>query len=160
MVRQDAAAEHDGIGPGETVVPDVDRFGGLATRGQINRVGEQLGAEPANRREGADSHPRSAIDQVPAADSGMPFHDQFRLPLRLMSEMTARTTWETRDPVQLANNGVRTEMKKIDVLAESEMTDPRTFFHDEAPRKNPGETDPARRMDRVTKLFFQESTPH
>src|SRR5207302_5799967 len=55
---------------------------------------------------------------------------------------------------------MRTEMKEIDVLAKGEVADPGAFFHHEAPWENPGEPDSAGRMDRVTKLFFQEAAPH
>src|SRR4051812_28104646 len=99
MVRQDAPAQHDRVRSGKTVVPDVDRFGTLTTRRQIDCVGEQLGTKSADRRESADSHARSAIDQVTAADSGMPFYDQLRVPLRLMRKMTARPAGKPGDPV-------------------------------------------------------------
>ena len=76
-----------------------------------------------------------------------------------MSKMTRRAEGKPSDPIGASNSGVRLEMKEIDVLAKGEVADPGAFFHDEAPWENPGEPDSARRMDGVTKLFFQKAAP-
>ena len=70
--------------------------------------------------------------------------------------MAARSAGKTGDPIQLPDNRVRAEMEQIDVLAKREVSDPRTFFHHEFSRENPGEPDVARRMDGITELLFEE----
>ena len=42
MMRQAAAPKHDGIRPGKTVFANVDRLGGLAVRGEIDAVRDEL----------------------------------------------------------------------------------------------------------------------
>src|SRR5437763_516656 len=156
MMGENAAAENDGIRSRETVFANLDRLRGLAANGEIDAVGEQLRTKAADRREGADPHARRAINQMPAANAGMPFYDQLRAPPRLVRKMPARAAGETGDPVQLPDNRVRAEMEQIDTFAKGEVTDPRAFFHHEFSRENPGETDVARRMDGITELLFDE----
>src|SRR5205085_141093 len=156
MMRENAPAEDDRIRSRETVFANLDGFRCLPAGVEIDAVGEQLRTEPADGGESADSHPRGAIDQMPAADAGMPLDDQFGLPLGLMREVPAWPARKTGDPVQLADDGVRAEMKQIDIFAERQVTDPRPFLHHQPARKNPGETDAARRMDRIAELIFQE----
>src|ERR1043166_3263558 len=93
---------------------------------------------------------------MPAADAGVLFDDQLWPAVGLMCEMPAWSAGETGDPIQLPDNGMRAEMEQIDVLAKREVTDPRAFFHHEFSRKNPGETNVARRMDRITELLLEE----
>src|SRR5437764_410230 len=111
MMRENAPAENDGIRSRETVFANLDRLRGLATSGEIDAVGEQLRPKAADRRERADSHARRAINQMPAADAGMPFYDQLRATLRLVRELQARAAGETGDPIQLPDNRVRAEME-------------------------------------------------
>jgi hypothetical protein len=73
-----------------------------------------------------------------------------------MPEMAAFATGKTGDPIQLSDDGMRAEVKQVDVLAEREMTYTRALFHDEAARENPGKTDIAVRMNGEAKLSFQE----
>ena len=112
MMRQRTPAEQDRVRPGKTIFTDVDRFGGLAAGREIDAVAEQLGTEPTNGGEGADAHPGRTINQMPAADAGVPFQNQLRAPVRLMSEMPAlRAAGKTGDPVQLPDDGVGAEVK-------------------------------------------------
>ena len=120
-MRENAAAEEDRVCPGERILSDVDRLGGLPVGGEIDAVGEQLGTKPANGSEGAYAHPRRAIDEVAAADSGMAFHDQLGLPVGLMREMATGAAWKTGNPVKLSDNGVGAEVEQVDVLADSQM---------------------------------------
>ena len=158
MMWQRAPAEQDGVRPGKTILADLDRFRRLPAGGEIDGVGEELRTETADGGERADADARSAINQMPAADAGMRFHDQLGPPLRLMGEMPARSAGKSRDPVQLADDGVRAEMKQIDVLAKRQVTDARAFFQDEVARKNPGEPDSAGRMDRKAELLLEQRT--
>ena len=48
------------------------------------------------------------------------------------------------------------QMKKRDVFAKGEMSDRSVRLHDQAVRKNPGESDAAARMNRKAKLFLEE----
>lgn len=124
VVRQNAASEQDRVSPGETVFPDVDRLGCLTTGGEVDGVSEQLGPEAADCRESADSDARRAINQVPAADTGMLFNNELRVSIGLVSEVAAGTAWEPRDPVQLADDRMPTEVQEIDILAESKVANP------------------------------------
>src|SRR5436305_756319 len=101
MMRENAAAENDGIRSRETVFANLDRLRGLPASGEIDAVGEQLRTKAADRRERADPHARRAINQMPAADAGMPFYDQLRTAPRLVRKMPARAAGETGDPIQL-----------------------------------------------------------
>src|SRR2546423_989718 len=156
MMRENAAAEHDGIRSGETVFANVDRLRGLPAGVEIDAVGKQLRAKSTDGGKRADPHPRGAIDEMPAADPRMLFDDQLRATLRLVGEMPAWPAGKTSDPVELSDDGVRAEMKQIDVFAEGQMTDAGALFHHKFSRKNPGESDAARRMNRITELFFEE----
>ncbi len=98
-MRQNAAPEHDNIGPNEAVFADLDRFRRLPARGEIDAVGEELRAETADGGESADVHPRRAIDQVPARDAGVGFDDQFRAPLGLMSKVPAGAAGKSGNPI-------------------------------------------------------------
>ena len=111
MMRENAAAENDGIRSRETVFANLDRLRGLAASGEIDTMGEQLRTKAADRRERADPHARRAINQMPAADAGMPFYDQLRTAPRLVRKMPARAAGETGDPIQLPDNRVRAEME-------------------------------------------------
>src|SRR6476469_7636367 len=93
---------------------------------------------------------------MPAADAGVSFHDQLRLAIGLVSEMAARSAGKTSDPIELPDDGVLPEVKQIDVLAQSQVADPRAFLHHQPSGKNPRETDAARRVDRVAKLLFEQ----
>jgi len=157
-MQKDGSAEHDRVRPGKTVFADVDRLRRLPTSIEIDGVSEQLRAKTANGGKRADPDPRRAIDQVPAADSGVALHNQFRPALRLMRKMPARAARKSGDPIQLPNDGVRAEMKQVDILAKRQVTDARAFFHDEFFRENPGEPDPAGGMDRITELLFEKRT--
>jgi hypothetical protein len=64
-----------------------------------------------------------------------------------MREMASRSAGKSSDPLELSYDGVLTEVKQIDVLAQIQMANSRTFLHHEPARKNPAETDPARRMN-------------
>src|SRR5688500_7509484 len=97
---------------------------------------------------------------MPAADSSVSLDDQLRAPVRLMREMPARPTGKASDPVELADDGVRAQMEKVDIFAQREMPDARAFFHDQAARENPGEPDSAVGMNRIAELLFQQRTPH
>src|SRR4051812_31591473 len=90
MVRENGAAEDNGIGPRETVFANLDRLRRLPACAEIDAVGEQLGTKSADRSEGPDSYSRRAIDQMPAANSRVLFDDQLWAPIRLMREMPAR----------------------------------------------------------------------
>ena len=111
MVRENAASEHDRVSAGEAVITDLDRLGRLSAGTEIDAVGEQLRAKAGDGGEGANADPRRAIDQMPAADACMPFQNKLRAPVGLMSEMTARAAGKTGDPIELADDGVRAEMK-------------------------------------------------
>src|SRR2546423_3099697 len=95
---------------------------------------------------------------MPAADAGLPFYDQLGPPVRLMREMPAWAAGKTGDPIELANDGVRAEMKKIDVLAKRQVTDARSFFHHQPAGKNPSEPDTARWVDRIAELLLEEGS--
>ena len=155
-MRESAASEDDGIRAGKTIFADIDRLRGLAAFRQIDAVGDELRAKSSHGSEGADAHPRRAIEQMPAGDRGMPFHQEFRTPVGLMREVPAGAAGETGNPIQLPDRRVRAEMKKVDILAEGEMPDARTFFHDETARQNPGKTDAAAGMDRIAELFLEK----
>jgi len=159
-MRQNAAAQNDGIRPRETIFADLDRLGGLAAGIEINAVSKQLRTKSSDGGERADAHARGAIDEMAAAYSSMIFDDQLRAPVRLMSEMPAGAARKSSNPIELADDGMRAQMEKVDVLAEGEMADARAFFHDEAARQNPGEADVAVGMNRIAKLFLQERAAH
>lgn len=156
MMRKNAAAENDGVRPGETVFADLDWLRGLPAGIQIDGVSEQLRAESADRRKRANADARRAINQVPAADSRVAFDDQLRPSLGLMREMPTGPARKTGDPVQMPDDSVRAEMEQIDILAQRQVPDPRAFFHHEFFRKNPREADVARRMDRIAELVFEK----
>lgn len=124
MVRQSAAAEHDGIRAGEAVVANVDWLGRLPAGREINTMSEQLGTKSADGGERANPHPRCAIDQMTATNPGVLFHDQFGPPLWLVSKMPARAAGKPGDPVELPDDSVRTEMEQVDVFAQREVADP------------------------------------
>ena len=90
-MRENASAEEDRVRAGKGILADVDRLGSLPAGGKIDAVSEQLGAKPADGGEGANAHPCGAIDEMPAADPGVPFDDQLRFAIGLMSEMAARS---------------------------------------------------------------------
>ena len=98
----------------------------------------------------APIYPRRAIDQMSAADAGVGFDDQLRVPVGLMREVPAVATGKSGNPVQSPNDGVGAEMEEIDVLAQGEMPDARMLFHNETARENPGETNVTGRMNGIT----------
>ena len=61
-MRQAAAAKDHRFGPDETVFPDFDRLGGLATDNQIDAVSDELRTKPGDGSERADANTRGAID--------------------------------------------------------------------------------------------------
>ena len=79
--------------------------------------------------------------------------------IRLMGEMATGSAGKTGDPVQLSDDCIRTEVKQIDIFAKREMSDSGIFFHDQAPRRNPGQSDAARGMNRIAKVFFENAAP-
>src|SRR4051794_26469351 len=121
---------------------------------------DQLRAESRERGICADSYPRRAINEVPAADTGMSFDDQLRAPIRLMCEMPAAAERKTGDPIKLTDNGVRTDMQQVDVLADGEVADSAVLFHHESVWKNPRQPNVARRVDGVAKLPLEQPPPH
>jgi hypothetical protein len=114
-------------------------LGGLPASCEIDAVRDELRPKAADRGERADAHTRGAVDQVPAANPRMGFHDQLGPPVRLMCEVPARARGETCDPIQLSDDCVGSEMQQIYVLAQSEVPDAGILLHDQAPRKNPAE---------------------
>src|ERR1700704_1640049 len=96
---------------------------------------------------------------MPAANPGVSFENQFRMSIGLVREMTAVSAGKTGDPIQLPDDGVRAEMKQIDIFAEGEMSDAGIFFHDQAARTNPGQADPAGGMNRIAELLFEKAAP-
>src|SRR3977135_301183 len=111
MMRQSAAAEHDGVRSGETIFADVDRLRCLTARVEIDAVSEELRAKTANRRECADANSRRATDKMATGDGSVHFDDQFGPAVWQVSEMPARAAGKTGDPIQLADDGVRAEME-------------------------------------------------
>ncbi len=81
------------------------------------------------------------------------------MPIGLMREMPATAGGKSGDPIQLANDGVGAEMKQIDVLANRKVSNARIFFHDQAARSDPGQADPAGRMNDIAELFFEDAAP-
>ena len=157
MMRQAAPAQQDRFGAEKAIFANLYRLGRLPSSRQIDAVSDELGAEARHRGESADPHPRGAIDEMAAADSRMPFQNQFRPPLWLVREMPAGTRRKSGDPIQLPDDGVRAEMKQIGTFANREMPDARLFLHDEVPRKNPGKADMARGMDRIAELMREKA---
>ena len=78
---------------------------------------DELRSKPADGGERPNAHTRGAVDQMPAADPGMGLDDQLGMAVRLMGEMPARARREARDPVQLPDDRVGSEMEQIDALA-------------------------------------------
>jgi len=116
--------ENDGIRSGETVFADLDRLCRLPAGVEIDAVGQELRTKPADRRERANPHARSAIKQVPAANAGMPFDDQLRRRSVWCAKWRLDPLGKPVDPIQLPDNRARAEMEQIDVLAKREVTDP------------------------------------
>src|SRR5688572_31740335 len=160
MMRQNAAAQDDRIRPGKAVFADLNRLGSLAACVQIDGVGEQLRTKSADRGERADAHAGGAVEEMPAAYASVILDDQLRAPVRLMREMPARPGRESGDPIELADDGVRAQVEKVEVLAQGQMPDARAFFHNQAAWENPGQPDVAVWMNRIAELLFQERAPH
>ena len=51
-------------------------------------------------------------------------------------------------------------MQEVDILAYVQVPNAGILFHDQAPRKNPTETDATGRMQRIAKLAFEEAAPN
>ncbi|MEA2679279.1 MAG: hypothetical protein QOK03_1001 [Candidatus Binataceae bacterium] len=160
MMRQRASPKDHGICSGETVLANLDGLRRLAACCEIDAVRKQLRAKTTDGREGAYAHPGGTVDQMPAANSGVSFNDEFGSPVRLVSEVPARATRKTCDPVELSDDCMRAEAKQIDVFAKGEVTDARAFFHHKMPRENPGEADAARGMNRIAELLFEQGTTY
>src|SRR3984893_12158391 len=79
--------------------------------------------------------------------------------IRLVREMATASAGKTGDPIQLPNNGVRAEMKEFDIFADREMSDAGFFFHDQAARTNPCQSDPTGGMNRIAELLFENVAP-
>jgi len=91
---------------------------------EIDAVGQELRTKPADRRERANPHARSAIKQVPLLMPACRSTIQLRPAVGLVREMATRSAGKTGDPIQLPDNRARAEMEQIDVLAKREVTDP------------------------------------
>ena len=156
-MRQTAPAKDHGIRPNKTVFSDFDWLRRLPAGFEIDAVGNELRTKSGQGREGADAYTRSAVDQMPATDSGVRFENELRLSVRLMGEMTAAPTRKTGDPVQLSDNRVSAEMQQVDVFTKSQMSDARVLFHDQAAGTNPGESNSTGGMNRVAELFFEQA---
>ena len=156
---QSRATKDNRLSTDETVFPNFYRLGGLAAGRQIDAVGNELRTKASDGRERTDADSCGAIDQMPAADSRVRFDDQLGTPVRLMREMPARAAGEAGDPIQLADDGVGTEMQKVDVLAKGEMPDAGVLLHDEPARENPGEADVAGGMKGIAELFLEKRAP-
>ena len=77
-----------------------------------------------------------------------------------MRKMPRRAKRETGDPITAPNQRVRFQMKKIDVLANSEMFDAAAFFHYQARGKDEGNPDSAARMNLEPELLLEKTPPH
>lgn len=142
-IRQPASAEQYAICADETVISDAHRGRGLAIFLDVDAVGDDLRLKSGKGCELPDRYGIRAIDQVAVGDGRMFAEDQLRLPLFLLREVAGWAEWKTSDPIATANCGVSFQVKKINVLAHSEMIDAAAFFHDEARWKNPGKANPA-----------------
>ena len=156
-MRQTAPAQDHRIRPNKTVFSDFDRFRRLPAGFEIDAVGNELRTKSGEGRECANAHTRSAVDQMPAADSGVRFKNELRLSAQLMGEMATAPTWKTGDPVQLSDNRVSAEMQQVDVFAKGQVSDARVLFHDQAAGTNPGESDSTGGMNRIAELLFEQA---
>jgi hypothetical protein len=126
---------------------------------QIYAVGDELRSKSANCCERANPHSRGAVDQMPAANSGMGLNDKLRTSIHLVREMPARARGEAGDPVELADNCRRPEVEQVDVLAKRKVPDAGILLHHQALWKNPAEADVTAGMKRIAELFFQQGAP-
>ena len=76
-----------------------------------------------------------------------------------MREMPGGAERKSSDPIRATNQGVSLEMEEIDPFANSGGADLAAFFHDQAVWKNPGEADVRARMNLITELFLEKSSP-
>lgn len=156
-MRQTASAQNHRIRPNKTIFSDVDWLRRLPAGFEINAVGHELRTKSGQGREGPDAHPRGAIDQMPATDSGVRFQNELRFTVQLMGEMATAPTRKTGEPVQLSDNRVGAEMEQIDIFANVQVSDARVLFHDQAAGTNPGESNSTGGMDRIAELFFEQA---
>ncbi len=127
---------------------------------KIDGVRENLRPKSGEGREFPNGDRVCAINQMPVRNGGMFADDELGLAIGLLREMTGRTERKSGNPVPISNRGMRLEVKQRDVFAECEMADARAFLHDQSLRKNPGQADPAGRMNSEAELFFEKASPH
>ena len=121
---------------------------------------ENLRPKAGKGRKFADRDGVRAIDQVPMGYGGMFAENELWLAIGFLREMAGWTRRKSGNPIAVSNRCVGFEMQKRNVFAESEIPDRRVFFHDQSLRKDPGESDPAGRVNGVAELFFEKAPPH
>jgi len=112
-MRQNASTQEHAIRPDKAVLSNFDGLSRLPAGFEIDAMCDELRSKSTDGGERSDPYSRGAINQMPAADPGMSFDDQLRMPVRLMGEMPARARGKTSNPIQLSDDCVCSEMEQM-----------------------------------------------
>ncbi|MEY2525597.1 MAG: hypothetical protein QOE73_368 [Verrucomicrobiota bacterium] len=101
-----------------------------------------------------------AVNQVPMGNGRVFANDQLRLSIFLVGEMARRPERKTGNPVTVSYGSVCFQVKQIDILTNSEVSDAAAFFHDQARGKDEGNPNSAGRMNLESELLLEKIPPH